>query len=190
MAPRNEDELAPLARAAQGGDRGALERLLRLVARPMAAAVRGFVPQAEVDDVLQEALWGFARALGEFRFDASVRHFACRIAVRTASMRHRTESRRRAAHGRAELEADVTGETIQAPQTGDGVLRGLLARLSEPQAETVALRFIMGCSLEEVAQLTGVPLNTVRSRLRLAKESLQRQLAEESVDVASLGDWE
>lgn len=190
MAPQHEDDLAPLARAARAGDRNALEELLRRVVRPMAAAVRGFVPPSEVDDVLQEALWGFARSLGEFRFESSVRHFACRVAVRTASMRHRAESRRRAAHGRAELEAGVTGETMQAPQSSDRVLRGLLARLSEPQAQTVALRFIMGCSLEEVAELTGVPVNTVRSRLRLAKEALQRQLAEESVDVAALGDWE
>jgi DNA-directed RNA polymerase specialized sigma24 family protein len=35
---------------------------------------------------------------------------------------------------------------------------------------------VMGFSLGEVADATGTPLNTVRSRIRLAKEALRRRI--------------
>jgi RNA polymerase sigma-70 factor (ECF subfamily) len=35
---------------------------------------------------------------------------------------------------------------------------------------------VLGWSLEEVASATGVPVNTVRSRVRLAKEALRRRI--------------
>jgi len=40
----------------------------------------------------------------------------------------------------------------------------------------LALRVMLGWSLEDVAQATGAPLNTVRSRVRLAKEALRRRI--------------
>jgi RNA polymerase sigma-70 factor (ECF subfamily) len=56
------------------------------------------------------------------------------------------------------------------------VVRELLDQLPEEQAETFALRVAMGFSLPEVAAATGAPLNTVRSRIRLAKEALRRRI--------------
>jgi RNA polymerase sigma-70 factor (ECF subfamily) len=40
--------------------------------------------------------------------------------------------------------------------------------------------------MEEVAEATGVPLNTVRSRLRLAKEALRRRILEDPALAATL----
>jgi RNA polymerase sigma factor (sigma-70 family) len=56
------------------------------------------------------------------------------------------------------------------------VVRELLETLPEEQAETFAMRVAMGFSLPEVAAATGAPLNTVRSRIRLAKEALRRRI--------------
>ena len=56
------------------------------------------------------------------------------------------------------------------------LLRGLLETLPPDQAETLSLRTILGYSLEEIAEATGVPQNTVRSRLRLAKEALRARI--------------
>jgi RNA polymerase sigma-70 factor (ECF subfamily) len=55
-------------------------------------------------------------------------------------------------------------------------LRDLLTDLPEEQADALALRVMLGWSLEDVAQATGAPLNTVRSRVRLAKEALRRRV--------------
>jgi RNA polymerase sigma-70 factor (ECF subfamily) len=54
--------------------------------------------------------------------------------------------------------------------------RNLLDDLPEEQAEALALRFMVGWSLAELAEATGAPLNTVRSRLRLGKEALRRRI--------------
>jgi RNA polymerase sigma-70 factor (ECF subfamily) len=58
------------------------------------------------------------------------------------------------------------------------LIRTLLDELPEEQAETLALRVMLGWSLKEIAASTGAPLNTVRSRLRLAKEAIRRRIAD------------
>ena len=73
-----------------------------------------------------------------------------------------------------ELDADPRGTTSPEEEACAAhrreTLRALVGGLPELQAETFALRVALGYSLQEVAETTGVPLNTVRSRLRLAKE--------------------
>jgi RNA polymerase sigma-70 factor (ECF subfamily) len=55
-------------------------------------------------------------------------------------------------------------------------MRELLAELPPEQAEALAMRVVLGWSLEEIAVQSRAPLNTVRSRLRLAKESLRKTI--------------
>ncbi|MDB4983304.1 MAG: polymerase sigma factor RpoE, partial [Myxococcales bacterium] len=45
------------------------------------------------------------------------------------------------------------------------------------QAEALALRAVTGMSIEKIAEVSDCPANTVRSRLRLAKEALRRRIA-------------
>lgn len=61
------------------------------------------------------------------------------------------------------------------------LLRELLYQIPEEQAEALALRVVLGWTLEEVASATGAPQNTVRSRVRLAKESLRRRIEADPV---------
>ena len=56
------------------------------------------------------------------------------------------------------------------------MVRALLDDLPEEQSEALALRFMLGWSLLEIAEASGAPVNTVRSRLRLAKEALRRRV--------------
>jgi RNA polymerase sigma-70 factor (ECF subfamily) len=55
-------------------------------------------------------------------------------------------------------------------------VRELLARLPEPQAEALALHCVMGCTVAEIAATSRVSIETVRSRLRLAKHALRHQM--------------
>jgi RNA polymerase sigma-70 factor (ECF subfamily) len=80
----------------------------------------------------------------------------------------------------AELEseacADETPSAELEAERRRRAIRELLVELPEEQAETLALRVMLGWSLEEVASATGAPVNTVRSRVRLAKEALRRRI--------------
>jgi len=61
------------------------------------------------------------------------------------------------------------------------LVRALIDELSAVQAETVLMRMVLGCSVEEIAVATQVPVNTTKSRLRLAKDYLRRRLDGEMV---------
>jgi RNA polymerase sigma-70 factor (ECF subfamily) len=147
---------------------------LRVVQRMMGSR------HPEVDDAAQLALLGFVQALPAFRGECDPSHFAIRIAIRTAGA---TRRRFRSRQDRRDDSVDI--EDIEAPLEGPrallrrrAVLR-LFDRLPEEQAETMALRFVLGWKLHEIAQATGAPFNTVRSRLRLAKEALKKRIEED-----------
>ena len=56
------------------------------------------------------------------------------------------------------------------------IARELLGQLPEAQAEALAMHLALGHSIEEVAAAVGAPGNTVRSRIRLAKEALRARI--------------
>lgn len=58
-------------------------------------------------------------------------------------------------------------------------LRKLTAQLEPEQRELVLLRFAQQLKLREIAQITGLPLRTVQSRLRSALKTLRLQLEQE-----------
>jgi RNA polymerase sigma-70 factor (ECF subfamily) len=138
----------------------------------------------DVDDALQHALIGLARALPSYRGDCDLLGYARVIAVRAAVL---TRKRARARQVLRQDEAEADDLTAAGPSPSERaashrrmeVLRDLLAELPQEQAETLAMRVVLGCSLEEVAKTTGVPVNTVRSRVRLAKERLKARIESE-----------
>ncbi|MEO8878071.1 MAG: sigma-70 family RNA polymerase sigma factor [Polyangiaceae bacterium] len=133
---------------------------------------------ADADDVIQLSLIAFIQALPAFRGECSPESYACTIAVRTA-----LAARRRAAVSRARCGGDIEPDDMvsSAASPRDEVassqrreiFRVLMDQLPDAQAETFLLRVVLGWSLDEVAEATNVPLNTVRSRIRLAKEALR-----------------
>jgi RNA polymerase sigma-70 factor (ECF subfamily) len=175
-----------LARQAATGDAAATSRLLKSLASRVVRVVRAVLGggHPDVDDVAQQALIGFIQALPAFRGDCDPARYATTIAVRTAigaRRRVRLERSRRDADADADAVACSSmspGEQI-ASQRRKELLRELLAELPSEQAEALAMRVVLGWSLEEIAGQSGAPLNTVRSRLRLAKESLRRRIESE-----------
>jgi RNA polymerase sigma-70 factor (ECF subfamily) len=180
--PPAPDPLAPLLKGAAAGDREDGDRLLAAVAPAVVAVTRVLLGAGhpELEDVAQESLAAIHQATARFRGESSFLHYARRIAVRTALARRRAappdqptdpatfEDR----EGEGTLDADAMARRRRTEALG-----GLLDELPEGQAETLALRVVLGHSLDEVAAATGVPVNTVRSRIRLAKEHLRSRIA-------------
>jgi RNA polymerase sigma factor (sigma-70 family) len=187
------DPYAALVCEAQLGDREALSQLLRLLAPRLRGAVRAVFggEHADVDDVLQEALLSFLRALPAFEGRSTVLHYAYRITVRTGLLaRRRTRRRldRVELHESPELMAEGVASDPLAERRRD-VLRSLLDELPEAQAETMALRVCLGMSLEEVSEATDAPVNTVRSRVRLARQALRQRLEDDPDAHDLLDGW-
>jgi RNA polymerase sigma-70 factor (ECF subfamily) len=183
-----------LARQAATGDAAATSRLLRSLASRVVRVVRAVLGSShpDVDDVAQQALIGFIQALPAFRGDCDPARYATTIAVRTAIGARR---RVRIDHARRDPGADADAVASPAMEPGEEiaaqrrkeVLRELLAELPPEQAEALAMRVVLGWSLEEIAGQSGAPLNTVRSRLRLAKESLRKTIESQPALVELLG---
>lgn len=170
-----------LVRAAQAGDAAAIDRILSELTPPLLRAGRALLGPAhpDVDDLVQDVLIAVFDALPSFRGECTLLHFAVRIAARRATtMRRRSRSVlewlraffRREQPFRADA-SDPRDET--AADRRRRALRTLLGEIPEAQAETLIMRVALDYGVEEIARATRVPLNTVRSRLRLAKETLR-----------------
>ena len=176
-------ELTALARLAGSGDPVATRRFLDQVWPTLSRVVNGVLGSRhpEVDDVIQQSLIAVLQALAAFRGECHPAGYASRIALHVALRARRNTAVRRA---RSETLAQISASDPDALWPGCEVsaerrkkaLRDLLTELPEEQADALALRTMLGWSLEEVAQATGAPLNTVRSRVRLAKEALRRRI--------------
>jgi RNA polymerase sigma-70 factor (ECF subfamily) len=183
-----------LARAAAQGDSAATGQLLRTLAPRLGRVVRAVLGggHPDLDDAIQQSLIGLVQALPAFRGDCEPLGYATIIAVRTAVA---TRKRSRSDQSRREdgVEADLMeghhpspGEEAAATHRKE-LLRDLLDDLPSEQAEALAMRVVLGWSIKEIASHSGAPLNTVRSRLRLAKEALKSRIEQDPGLVEALG---
>lgn len=175
------DPLLSLVDSVRQGDRAATRRLLEALGpavRRVVGATLGHA-HADLDDVTQECLVAIVRALASFRGECRVRYYAARIAVRIS---REARARRRALDHRHEPLDDLDQPGASAPDEDSARARRaalwqrLLATLPEAQSEAMTLRVVLDWTLEEIAEATGAPVNTVRSRVRLAREALREQI--------------
>jgi RNA polymerase sigma-70 factor (ECF subfamily) len=183
--PPSDPDLLDLARRAAVGDRRAAHTLLLEVGPTMLRAVRWVLARAtpDIEDVVQESMHAFVAALPTFRAESTVVCFARRVAVLTAL------ANRRRLDLRSQWVVDMTGASAEeaiapGPSPADAVLlRGrrealgrLLDDLPASQAEALVLHVAFGFTVEEVAAAVGRSPETVRSRLRLAKQGVRERI--------------
>ena len=169
--------LSKLAARAAGGEAEAVRALLRAVAPSMLRACRGVLGSSsgEAEEALQESLTALLSALPAFRGESPIRHYATTIAVRVAmKLRRKGERARRREDAVADGLAVVRSEPDARlhEQRCAECLRDLLEELPAEQAEALVMRVVLDHTPAEIAAATGAPVNTVRSRVRLAKSRL------------------
>jgi RNA polymerase sigma-70 factor (ECF subfamily) len=186
------DPLRALVRASAGGDREAMARLLTLVAPPVTSTIRALLggANAELEDAVQEALVAIAASLERFRGESSFLHYARRIAVRTALglRRAREHGARKVAESFAEPPPPATQPELLPLEREQrlAALLTLLDELPEGQAECLAYRVLLEYPLPQIAREVGVPVNTVRSRVRLARNHLRDRILGDPALAATL----
>jgi RNA polymerase sigma-70 factor (ECF subfamily) len=138
---------------------------------------------SDTEDVLQEAVAGLLRAITTFKGESTVMHFACRVAVHSAlSSRRRTSFRESWTLTTADGALDSPSphpspaEFVTTNRRRE-VLEMLLDELALPQAEVLILHCALGFTVEEITRSAHCPVETVRSRLRLAKQALRDRIS-------------
>jgi len=185
---RASDPFAARARAAAAGSRRATEALIRDLGPRMLVVARAVLGprHPDLDDLVQESLVALVRALPAFEGRSSVVHYASRITVRVciAGRRRARAEQRLDDDARPALFADTTSSRPYRQflrERRRAMVRLLLDDLPAVQGEALALRVCLGLPMEEIAEMTGAPLNTVYSRLRLAKVALRARILRDSV---------
>lgn len=162
----------------QQGDEGAFDQLVERHRRRVYSLAGRLTSPAEAEDLAQEIFIAAYRALPGFRGDAAFSTWLYRIAVHLCS-RH-LRRRRLAVEELDELWPDDRREQDPEQMALNEELQrrvqAAILQLPFKLRVVVVLRDMHGLSYEEIAQVAGCPLGTVRSRLHYATQRLETLL--------------
>jgi RNA polymerase sigma-70 factor (ECF subfamily) len=187
--PRDD---AALIRAYHEGDKTAFDRLvLKHKDRLFNLCYRLLGDYEEANDSAQETFIKVYRSLKEFRFESAFSTWLYRIAVNTCKNKLKSSAYRQKrkmvpldnpiSANRSSPSREIHDES-QSPATElekkerMRLIQEAINKLPAEQKEVVTLRDIEGFSYEEVAEITGFNLGTVKSRLARARLDLRKKL--------------
>lgn len=126
-------------------------------------------------DATQETFLKLVRFLGQYEHRGTFRAFLYRIAANTC-----IDMKRK--HPVTESLSEAVSETICAPECGYQAvedrqqLAAALTKLDNDMRELILLRYGQGLKMREIAEIKGLPLRTVQTRLRRAVKVMRRAL--------------
>ena len=162
-----------LVRRAQRGERFAFEKLVEQHEQRMyTLAARVLGSREDAADAVQEALLRAWLALPRFRGDARFSTWLYRIVV-NAAHDQRAKRRERPVE---EPPDPVDPRDRFAERELSGALQQALNGLDESYRVAVVLYDVLGCSYAEIAEMTGVPEGTVKSRIFRGRSELAERL--------------
>lgn len=172
-------DLALVERVAEGDRTAFLELYDRHVSRVFALAARMLGDRASAEEVTQDAflkLWTRARAFSPSR--GALVAWLLTITRNSALDRIRLEARRPVLTEFSLFDIEDGRPGLQSPESSSEEtrwrsLRFALADLPNGQRQVIELAFYQGLSHSQMAEMLGLPLGTVKTRLRLGMERLR-----------------
>jgi len=165
-----------LVARSKNGDQQAFKQLVVRHEGKVAGVVHsmlGTTPEAE--DVGQEVFVRFYKALDKFKGESLVSTYLIRIAINLSLNEIKRRKRQVSFFAREE-----EGRYARVAEEGTDmkeIVNYELNRLDADFQSVVTLRMIEGYSTEETAEILGIPLGTVLSRLSRAQKRLKLALA-------------
>lgn len=181
----------PASEPRGGAHASIFEGLWRAHRRWVAAILLAHMPrEAEVDDLLQEVAMRLARHTEGLHDEASVRAWLRTVAVNVARTAGRRQKVRRAAFPR--IGADPTeraaadGDESRVDDREEGERALVITReLPEEYREPLLLRAVRGMSYRQIADVLGLPVTTVETRLVRARRMVRERMELDSAESAS-----
>jgi RNA polymerase sigma-70 factor (ECF subfamily) len=184
MTPMSEDDQQLLDRA-RAGQREALEQLLeRHQAQVYRFGMKMCRDPEDAKDVLQDTLLSVARNVRDFRAGSSISTWLFTIA-RSFCVKKRRKSKFAPQGAVAPLDAAAehvadpraTADEAVASKQIERALEEAIAALEPMYREVLLLRDVEGLTAPEVARVTGVSVQAVKSRLHRARLAVREQVA-------------
>lgn len=162
--------------AARDGDPTAQAEFVRVTQVEVWRFVAALVDPGSADDLTQETYLRAFRALPSFQGRSSARTWLLGIARRACADHVRTVVRRRRLDERLATQAHTEGPYPDpAAQLGAA---DLLRRLPDDRRGAFVLTQVLGLSYAEAADVEGVPVGTIRSRVARARADLVESLGD------------
>ena len=182
--PEASDEA--LLAAVAGRDRAAFAELFaRYAGRVKGFLIQSGAEEGAAEEIAQEVMVTLWRRAARFEPDRA----GAATWIFTIARNRRIDGLRRAGRAAAagsepmiDPEPAASAEAGMAGADRDARVRAAVAALSEDQRAVVRLAFFSGLSQSEIAARLGLPLGTVKSRLRLAFDRLRRELGADFIE--------
>ena len=174
------------------GDRNAISQLIERHSRRVRDYIQMMVKDGDVaDDIFQETFIKAVRVIDEGRYTDNGRFLSwiLRIAHNQVIDHFRAQKQNRQLN-EAEAGYDVLGTLRLAERTVEDEsvceqiasdVRRMVELLPDEQREVVMMRYYSGLSFKEIAEQTGVSINTALGRMRYALINLRKMIKEKNL---------
>ncbi len=191
MKLRNLNDLELLNRYSVG-EEGAISEIIDRYKKRVFDYIRNMVKsEALADDIFQETFIKIVKSLSENRYVESGKLLSWMLRIahnQVIDYFRKTKSEAKVSYDNGEVnilnnknlvESNVEERIIEKQQ--HQTIRRLVERLSAEQKEVVILRHYHGLSFKEIAEQTGVSINTSLGRMRYALINLRKMIEEENL---------
>lgn len=174
------EPLSETIRRAQAGDQAAIAELVAEQQRYVYSIAMSITKNpADAADLTQDALIRFIRAIGSYRGETKLSTWLYRLVVNLGidRMRRRGVPPIRLDDDNVNLDVpsddpvDDLPATVERAEQAQAV-RAALAQLPDAQRLALTLHYFEDLRYEDIAEVMGIPLNTVKSHIRRGKEKL------------------
>ena len=178
-----------LVQRVQNGDMRAFEALVNKYQRKVGRLLSRMVRDPDdIEDIVQDSFIKAYKALNNFRGESAFYTWLYRIAINTAKNFLVASNRRPIAlrEGNDEesetfddsdtLSDMATPESVYSSRQIAATVNKAVEDLPEELKNAIVLREIEGLSYEEIAEVMGCPIGTVRSRIFRAREAISERL--------------
>ena len=176
-----------LVERVQQGDKKAFNLLVSRYQNKVAGLLTRYVSRNDIPDVAQESFIKAYRSIESFRGDSAFYTWLYRIAVNTAKNYLAAQGRRPPcedvlAEDAENYDAGIHLRDVDSPE--NEILSGELKKvvfdtingMPEDLKNAITLREPEGLSYEDIAEIMGCPVGTVRSRIFRAREIIENKI--------------
>ncbi len=129
----------------------------------------------DAEEVVQEVFWKVYQKLGSFQFESSLKTWIYRITVNQAINFSKKKSRVQSPW--LEYKDSITADVMEVNdhmerKENEKLVADFLNTLNAEQRACLVLRSTEGLSYQQIADVLKIPINTVRSRIKRARENM------------------
>jgi RNA polymerase sigma factor (sigma-70 family) len=181
MTDTGTTDVEELARRAAGGDRAALDELLRLIEPRVLRQVSRFLPyRQDAEEATQDVLLKVATRIGTFEGRSKFSTWLYEVTANQARQTYRS-LRRRAAERTTDVPVERPDPRTTSVIAGSRLdLLDALDRLEAEHPDLVrafVLRDLSDLEYADIARVLGVPVGTVKARIHRARGYVRESLA-------------